>query len=443
MSDLKNIVIIGGSCAGLSAANTLVPNLPTTHRILVIDALPFGFWPIAALRAAVVPGWEKRVSVPLTTATVFPAGSEHKVLAPYKVVELKQNSVILDKEFEGSTEVPFFVGPSQPCPKKLSSSTDLATPQKALIATGSLQPSPMRPSADSTAESWQKDLVRIQNDLVKATNVVVIGGGSVGLEVAGEIRAQHPKVKITIVHPETHVMHPAASVDPVKNGVTSYSSPPTLPKLSTALEKALKDIDITTVLGDKVVIAKGDVAEGDWNGSFGIQTGIKTVKLESGKTLEADYVFMSVGNKPNTGLVAKADSAALDNDLVTVDEYLRVKSTNPASILTKNYFAAGDCSNIVGWKNSQTADAYAASAANNIIGEVKSRALKKLAIERKAFMMIPLGPAHGSGSVTLPYVGTFVAPEFMVRKGKGEDLLIQSTFLPRFKGSQKVSVPAA
>jgi hypothetical protein len=42
--------------AGHNAVNELIPHLPSTHRILLIDALAYSSWPIASLRAAVVPG---------------------------------------------------------------------------------------------------------------------------------------------------------------------------------------------------------------------------------------------------------------------------------------------------------------------------------------------------------------------------------------------------
>lgn len=54
-------------------------------------------------------GWEERVVAPLNTATVFAKGTAHKVIAPNKVVQLKESSVVLEKEWEGKTEIPFFV----------------------------------------------------------------------------------------------------------------------------------------------------------------------------------------------------------------------------------------------------------------------------------------------------------------------------------------------
>jgi hypothetical protein len=97
------------SCAGHTLANTLVPLLPPTHRIILIDASSYSYYPVAALRGAVVPGWEDKITVPLTTETVFGKSSPHQVVAPNKVVELKEGSLVLEKEFEGSTALPFFV----------------------------------------------------------------------------------------------------------------------------------------------------------------------------------------------------------------------------------------------------------------------------------------------------------------------------------------------
>jgi hypothetical protein len=56
-----------------------------------------------------IAGWENRVTAPLNTETVFSAGSPHRVIAPNKVVQLKQDSIVLEHPFEGKNEVPFFV----------------------------------------------------------------------------------------------------------------------------------------------------------------------------------------------------------------------------------------------------------------------------------------------------------------------------------------------
>lgn len=64
--------------------------------------------------------------------------------------------------------------------------------------------------------------------------------------------------------------------------------------------------------------------EGEWNGSFGLQSEVKKLKLKSGKEVLGDYIFVSVGNNPNTGLVASVDPAAITSGLIAVDVYLKV-----------------------------------------------------------------------------------------------------------------------
>ena len=46
--------------------------------------------------------------------------------------------------------------------------------------------------------------------------------------------------------------------------------------------------------------------------------------LPGGKTIEADFIFMGLGNKSNANFVEKADGGAVVDGLVRVDEYLKV-----------------------------------------------------------------------------------------------------------------------
>ncbi|WWC58396.1 uncharacterized protein I303_100936 [Kwoniella dejecticola CBS 10117] len=418
MSEYKNIVIVGASAAGQQLANYLSPNLPTSHRIILIDALDYAFWPIASLRAAVVPGWEKKVTVPLTQETVFPADSIHKLVVPNKVVELKENSVVLENPFEGSNEIPF-------C--------------KCILATGAQQPSPMRPAVGSTRQGWEDSLAKTQGEIKQANKIVVIGGGAVGLEIAGEIRAAYPDKTITVVHSSEHVLHPTPDAPNPNGKAHSYSSPPTLPKLSLTLEKLLKEMKIDLITNDKVVIPANQSTPEEWSGAFGLQDGVKTVKLQSGKTLEADYVFVSIGNKPNVSLVESADKGAVISGLVGVDEYLRVISDTPNSPLSRNYYAIGDCSSTPGWKTYMGADYDAKGCAVNIANEAKGKAPKKYVRPTLAAMMIPLGPEKGAGTLTFPVVGTWQVPGAMVKGAKGSKLFVEDLFYGRFKGAKKVA----
>ncbi|KAK8865763.1 hypothetical protein IAR55_000910 [Kwoniella newhampshirensis] len=423
MTSSQNVIIVGGSYAGHTLANSLIPTLPKSHRILLVDALEFSFFPIASLRAAVVPGWEEKITVPLTTDRVFPKGSKHQVIAPNKVLELRENSIILEHPFEGSAEVPFF---------------------KCVLATGSTQPSPMRPSGEWSEQEYHNALKKNQEELSKAQNVVIVGGGTVGVEFAGEVRARFPKVSITIVHTDTSLLSPTPLKSETKTKQTAtYTSPPTYPKLSIALEKLARKLNINLIFHDRVAVPKlGSISpdSSDWDGSFGLQSAEKVVSLESGKTLKADYVFLSTGNTPNSSIAKNADVEAITSGLVAVDEYLRVSSSNAQSPLVKNYYAIGDVSASPGMKTGWTAMLSAKAAAVNLVNEIAKKPLVKYDPGRFTGLFVPVGPEYGAGSITIPYMGTWIAGSGMVKMAKGKTLLIDKGYVPMWMGETKVDI---
>ena len=78
------------------------------------------------------------------------------------------------------------------------------------------------------------------------------------------------------------------------------------------------------IVNDRAVPVRGVV--GEWDGKPGLQHGIKKIALRSGREVKADYVFFSVGNKPNSALVESVDRGAVVSGMVRVDQYLRVNS---------------------------------------------------------------------------------------------------------------------
>ena len=67
---------------------------------------------------------------------------------------------------------------------------------------------------------------------------------------------------------------------------------------------------------------------------------------------------------------------------------------------------------------------------------------QRLAQEQPDDQFIPLGTKTGSGTLDLPLFGNVLVPTFLVKTGKGKKLLVEDLFVGRFKGSQKVTVPA-
>lgn len=110
-----------------------------------------------------------------------------------------------------------------------------------------------------------------------------------------------------------------------------------------------------------------------------------------------------------------------------------MKSSTPDSIFTENYYAIGDVCNAPGWKTSQTAGADGVYAATSILAAIKGTTPKKFTRSTVHFLMIPLGSSRGAGSMTMPLLGTFLAPK-MVLGFKAKDLFIDREFNGMFQG---------
>ncbi|WRT64017.1 uncharacterized protein IL334_000944 [Kwoniella shivajii] len=435
--EYENIIIIGASIGGHECANSLVPYLPGNYRILLIDARSFAWWPITILRAVVIPGWENKVSIPLTTERVFKKGSQHHVIAPNKVTQLNENSVILRHPFEGSNELPFF---------------------RCIIATGASQPLPTMPGWDQTEGEFMKSLQVTQKDIAKSKKVVVIGGGAVGVEIAGEIASYHPHTKVTLIHKDYGLLSPTPTpVSPasvVSNDGEihshSWSSPPTDPRLSTELQNICKKLDINVILSDRVMIPSSSTPSGneavqskevssEWNGSFGFQESVKILKLKSGSTIEADYIYPGCGMKPNSGLVRDADQDALDDDLIRVDDYLKVTTSSQKSMFRGQYYAIGDACSSPGLKVARGAIWSAHKTANNVINEIRNRSLSKYK-PGLISLNLPLGPDEGAGMVSFGWLGTWVFGSTMTTRVRGKTSGTERFFAGRFKGEVKSEI---
>lgn len=136
----------------------------------------------------------------------------------------------------------------------------------------------------------------------KAKNVVIIGAGYIGVELAEAFEMLGKNV--TLIDAEERIM------------------PKYLDKEFTDIaEKSFKDHGVNLVLGEKVKHFEGE------NGK------VQTVVTDNG-TYAGDLVVLCIGFRPNTALVnGKLDT--LPNGAIMIDEYMRTSR--------EDVFAAGDC----------------------------------------------------------------------------------------------------
>lgn len=181
--------------------------------------------------------------------------------------------------------------------------------EKLVLATGS---TPVRPKWLKGAElenvsTIPKDKVYLDHfkaGLNEVEDVVIVGGGFIGIEMADELNKSGKKV--TLVEMMPHV-------------------------LSLAFDEELA-IELEEVLRGRGIRLETGIGVREINGEENKATG---VTLENGDRLPADAVILSVGYRPNSALAEKAGLAVNKMGFIQVNEYMRTEHPD--------IFAVGDC----------------------------------------------------------------------------------------------------
>jgi len=189
---------------------------------------------------------------------------------------------------------------------KLKSGEEISY-DKLVMAVGSSPTIPPIPGIDKHGVfSVQKDhdyLVRLKAFADKSKNIVIVGGGYIGLEMADELLSRGKNVAI---------------VEMLERLLPNTMDPEFGDKAREVLEANGGDIYV----GHRVEEISGDrIAKG--------------VKLDNGEELKADMVIVSAGAGPNLKLASKFGLAAHPRHGIWVNEYLRTRD--------KDVYAIGDC----------------------------------------------------------------------------------------------------
>jgi 3-phenylpropionate/trans-cinnamate dioxygenase ferredoxin reductase subunit len=145
------------------------------------------------------------------------------------------------------------------------------------------------------------DVRRLRGPLDNAKNIVIVGGGYIGLEVAAVARGEGREV--TVLEAEDRVM----------KRVTS-------PVISIFMQDFHAGRGVAIRLGARMAAIEGDGK-------------VRQVRLADGAALPADVVLLAVGAKPNDDIAAAAGLSCEDG--VVVDEHGRTSDPD--------IYAAGDC----------------------------------------------------------------------------------------------------
>lgn len=273
-----DIVIVGGSAAGITGAITARRHHPDKSILLVRK--------------------EKQVPIPCGIPYIFGTlGSPEKNLVPDAVLEKNKVDLLIAKVTKIDRE--------QNC---LQTSEGEVGYERLIVATGSLPTQPPIPGVDMPGVfPVLKDVEHLrglQQELEKVKDVVIIGGGFIGIEFADEINKIDGK-NVTVVELADHCLS------------LSYDA-----EFCVEMEEHLRSRGITVRTSTMV---EGIVGDGRVN----------AVKLKDGSSIPAELVVLGIGAKANITL---AKEAGLDIGLTGGIAVDRTMQTSDPAI-----FACGDC----------------------------------------------------------------------------------------------------
>ncbi len=275
-----DVVIIGGSAAGPVAGISCRRRYPEKGVVLIRK--------------------EEQVLVPCGIPYIFgTVGAPEKNLIPDALLDkngielVKAEAVDIDRE------------------KKSVSLADGDTVgyEKLVLATGSLPVVLPIPGLDKeNAFMAKKDVAYLRNvlDVINgARDIVVIGGGFIGVEFADECK-KNRNCNVTIVEILPHCLQLALDEE-----------------FCAEAENVLTERGVKLLVNKRVEAVLGD-------------NKVSGVRLSGGEELKADVVIVGVGATPNTELAGKAGFQIGPTRAIQVDRYMQ-------TITDADVFACGDC----------------------------------------------------------------------------------------------------
>lgn len=293
-----DVVVIGGGPGGITAALTCRQHYPEKSVVLIRQE-----------KQAVIP-----CGIPYIFGTV---GSPEKNLIPDKLLENSGIKLVLGKVTDIDRQQ-----------KTAVTETETIAFDKLVLATGS-KPArlPINGVEKENVFLIEKNVEKIRallESVNQARNIVIIGGGFIGLELADECQ-KNRQVKVTVIEMLPHCL------------LRDFDQ-----EFCIATEKALAEKGIEIITRTKVREILG-------------QEKVEGILLENGKKLEAGLVILTAGFKPSINLAGKAGLELTADGFVKVDAGMKTSD--------ENIFACGDCAGKFSFFTGRPVNAMIASVA--------------------------------------------------------------------------------
>jgi len=274
-----DILIIGGGPAGVVAATTAKKHYPLKQVTLIRK--------------------EKKAVIPCGIPYIFNRlDSVEKNLMPDQPLLNNQINLIITEITE--------INPKDK--KVVAKNGNVYSYDKLILALGSTpQLIPIPGSEKQGVWLVKKDyeyLKKLRQAVLKSKNIIIIGGGFIGVEFAEEL-SNIKNLNIYIIEKLNHCL------------ITNFDE-----EFALAAEERLKNKGVKILTNKTIKQIQGKET-------------VEYVELDSGEKIPADLIILSIGARPNVDLAKKAGIKTEEKGGIIVDEYMK---TNIPDI-----FAIGDC----------------------------------------------------------------------------------------------------
>ncbi|KAI9501720.1 hypothetical protein GGI25_004364 [Coemansia spiralis] len=382
-----HVVVVGISTAGVKISKALAAlgkaDYPNLH-ITMVDKNAYYFHAIGAPLAIVNPAYGKSILFPLKdllqSYETDPQTPKHKFIHA-SLASVDKTSVVL-------------------------SNGETLSFDYLVLATGAANKTPAN-IFESSVEKAQAQLYKVYENIKSATNILIIGGGAVGVEMAGEIASAYPGKPITLVHSADRLL-PLHFKRGISNG---------------AVYK-LEKLGVKVVLNEKIDIPKDTM--------FDCTVRKLSFRGSSGAVYESDLQILATGTQLHTEYMETLESK-YGATLREPNGAIKVMSTlQLADDRFQNIFVPGDVNNQpAGAKYAFIAAEQGQLVADNLITMIKGGfdkdkpvfkvALKEWSGKLMESIVVPIGRSMGVAQIFGIAMGKSAFPDILVRNVKSKD----------------------
>jgi NADH dehydrogenase FAD-containing subunit len=311
---MKKVVIIGGGFAGVEVAGRLEKDFEVT----LIDMKDYFECTVGDPSAILNPSYLDGMTVPYRS-----------IFRYANIIKAKVTEVTKDEVVCGEGRVPY---------------------DYLCIASGSGYSFPIKPETESAIEERKSAFEDVNRRLREAKDILVIGGGPVGVEVAAGIASQYRGKSLTLIESGPRLL------SRLHRSAQEYA------------EKFFLEKKVRLLLNERIMEQHANTYESD-----------------KGSSIDADMVFNCIGIKPNTGFL-------IPHFLENLDDRRRIKVNRSLQLEGHPYiFALGDCNNIQEEKLAINAKRHATLTVDNILRLNRGIKLQPYAVSKLSAALIGLG----------------------------------------------------